>query len=227
MNVSAIIPALNEERNIEITLRRLHKALLSTAEKFEIIVVDDGSTDGTGDVVGNLMEKYDSLKIIRHNKNEGYGFALRAGIAAAMYEWLFIMDSDNQFDPEELSMMTGGAEMENDALIGYRKNRQDSFSRRISSKVYIILIRYLFGLKFRDINCAFKLLKRSVVLPLNIKSRYYVINTEILFKLSMSNHKIKEFPVTHYPRQHGRSKVALKDILRTLSELRLLKSEKM
>jgi glycosyltransferase involved in cell wall biosynthesis len=226
MNISAILPTYNEENNIETAVRLLHKTLLSAAENFEIIVVDDGSNDATEAVVRNMMTTYDSLKIIHHTGNKGYGCAIRSGIAAAVYDWLFIMDADNQFDPEEIKKIIEGAEVTSDALIGYRENRQDSLMRIMSSQVYNVLVRYLFGLKVKDLNCAFKLLRRSVVSRLDIKARFYVINAEILLKLSKSKHSVKEFPVTHYPRKHGRSKVVLKDIVRTFNELRLLKSEK-
>lgn len=226
MNISAILPAYNEENNIEEAVRILHGALMSAASHFEIIVVDDGSMDATSDVVRNLLPLYDSLKIIRHSHNQGYGCALRSGIAAAANDWLFIIDADNQFNPEELRNMTKTDKGMNDALIGYRVKRQDPLIRIISSRAYNVLVRFLFGLNIKDVNCAFKLLKRSAVSRLDIKTNHYVINTEILLKLSRSNGMIKEFPVTHYPRKHGKSKIMFKDIARTLAELRLLKREK-
>lgn len=227
MNISAILPAYNEELNIETTIYRLHKALLSIADNFEIIVIDDGSTDATEVIIRNLLSKYDSLKIVHHNDNKGYGCALRSGIDTALHDWLFIMDSDNQFDPEELKKITKGIDVESDALIGYRQNRQDSLTRIISSRIYNMLAQCLFGLEVKDINCAFKLLKRSSVSCLHIKARYYVVNMEILLKLRRLKGVIKEFPVTHYPRRYGRSKVMLKDIIRTLNELLMLKVGRM
>lgn len=227
MNISAILPAYNEENNIEEAVRMLHGVLLSAANNFEILVVDDGSTDSTGAVIRSMLPTYDSLKIIRHTHNKGYGCALRSGIAAAVHDWVFIIDADNQFDPNELKNMTNKDAGRCDALIGYRVNRKDPLVRIISSRVYNVLVRYLFGLNIKDINCAFKLLRRSAVSRLDIKANHYVINTEIMLKLSRSKGIIKECPVTHYPRKHGKSKILFKDIARTLAELCLLKREKL
>lgn len=227
MNISAILPAYNEENNIEEAVRMLHGVLLSAANNFEILVVDDGSTDSTGAVIRSMLPTYDSLKIIRHTHNKGYGCALRSGIAAAVHDWVFIIDADNQFDPNELKNITKNDDGRCDALIGYRMNRQDPLIRIISSRVYNVLVRYLFGLNIKDINCAFKLLRRSAVSRLDLKANHYVINTEILLKLSRSKGMIKEFPVAHYPRKHGKSKIMFKDIARTLAELHLLKREKL
>ncbi len=217
------MPALDEEENIELAVCRAYNALRKYAAEFEIIVVDDGSTDGTQAVLDNMKDNMKCLKMIRHERNMGYGAALRSGFAAAELEYVFFTDSDNQFDPGELALLLPHAH-KFDFVIGYRKNRADSWIRLFLAKGFNLLVRLLFGLKVRDVDCAFKLMKRSVLDALTLESDDYLINAEMLGRARAKGFSIRQVPVTHYPRRAGKSKIEAGDIKRTF--LRMLRIKK-
>lgn len=170
---------------------------------YEIIVVDDGSVDRTGDIASGLSEKYDVVKVVSHEINRGYGGALNSGFENSTKDFIFLMDSDDQFDINELDEFITHASREN-VILGYRKTRADNVIRRLNTTLYNFYIRTLFGLNVKDIDCAFKLFPRAAyeeVKPLG--SSGALLSAEMLIKMKGHGYDFRQLGVTHYPRPHG------------------------
>lgn len=201
-SLSVFLPAYNEEKDIERTVLLVKETLLKVADKWELIIVNDGSKDKTKEIVENLISKDTRIKIINHDLNRGYGASLRSGFYSARYPWITFMDSDGQFDFSEI---TGFIEKQNetgaDLVIGYYKERKVSFFKKITSRIWELLVFVLFGLKVKDIDCGFKLISKKVIekIPRLESERGAFISSEFLIKAKKAGFKIVEVPVTHYP----------------------------
>ena len=218
-SISTFFPALNEEGSIAKLTEDLLKILNLNFEYHEVIIINDGSTDQTRRIADELLSKHNGhVRVIHHEQSRGYGYALRAGFEAARYDLIFFTDGDYQFDVNDLSKALSLIG-ENDIVVGYRKNRQDPKYRLFLSKGYNFLIRLLFGLKLKDIDCSFKLFKKQAFRKISVESEGYFIDTEIMVKAKKSGLKIKEFGVRHLPRTSGESKVRMKHIFVTLHEI--------
>ena len=200
--LSVFFPFYNEEANIAAQTKQALKIIPQFAEKFEIILVNDGSADKTGQIGQKLAADHPNVVLVSHSKNRGYGGALKSGFRKAKYEWIFFSDGDRQFDLKEIGRLlplTSRA----DLVIGYRQKRADTPIRLINAKLFNLLIRLLFGLKVTDIDCAFKLIKKDVVDSLELKSDGALISSELLIKAQKAGYKIAQTPVSHYPRKIG------------------------
>ena len=201
-SLSVFLPAFNEEKDIARTLLSVKDTLLKIASQWELIVVNDGSRDKTREIVENLINKDFRIKIINHDSNRGYGASLRSGFYSARYPWIAFIDSDGQFD---FSEVTGFIEKQKetgaDLVIGYYKERKVSFFKKITSKIWELLVFVLFGLKVKDIDCGFKLISKKVIekIPRLESERGAFISSEFLIKAKKAGFKIAEIPVTHYP----------------------------
>lgn len=225
-NISVIFPAYNEGENIVKCVEDANSVLQKLVENFEIIVVDDGSTDGTREKCQILLEKLPKIRIISKPRNEGYGSAIRDGIIKSRYDLVFFSDADGQFDLSDLERLLEYVDAY-DVVVGCRKKRLDSFLRKITSLVYFLVIRILFHLPVRDINCAFKVFNKRIFNNIEIISKDYLVSLEILTKVLDSGYSIKEVPVGHFPRCRGKSKISFRDIPRTIDGLvKLYKSRK-
>jgi len=218
-SISAFFPVLNEEGTIEKLTQDLLSILHSKFEHREVIIINDGSTDGTGQIADELCRQNDGyVRVIHHDQSSGYGNALKAGFAAAQYDLVFFTDGDYQFDMNylyrALSLIEG-----HDIVVGYRQNRKDSKLRILLARGYNLLVRILFGLRLKDIDCSFKLFRRTALEKITIESQGYFIDTEIMVKAKKHGLKIKEFGVKHLPRTSGKSKVRMKHIFVTLLEI--------
>ncbi|TMD13097.1 MAG: glycosyltransferase family 2 protein [Chloroflexi bacterium] len=217
--VSAVLPAFNEEGNLTTCVGRVVRALQANTSAHEVIVVDDGSRDGTAAILEGLERSTPTLRVLRHAANRGYGAALRSGFDAARYEWIFMMDADNQFDPEEVARLLA-EEAEADIVAGYRRRRRDPLLRRLNALAFFTLVRLLFGRLVRDVNCAFKLIRRDLLRQLDLQSSGALINTELLVKARRFEARIVEVPVEHFPRESGRQTGANpRVVLRAFAEL--------
>lgn len=228
--LSVFFPAYNEEKNIKDTVFVAKKVLEKTAEKWEIIIVDDGSKDKTGEIADSLSKKYKGeIKVIHHLQNRGYGGALKTGFGAAKYEWIAFSDSDGQFDFSEIKKFIKKQRQTNaDLVLGIRMRRADSFIRRLATFVWAkMLPRILLGLKVTDYSCGFKMIRKKVyeaVQPLVGEEK--VTQIELLTKAQKLGFKFAEVGVHHYPRRFGYQTGAnLKVILRSIKDLLKLWSQ--
>lgn len=225
LRISAVMPAFNEEANLERSVQRLNDALSGRTLEYEIIVVNDGSRDGTAQVLARLAERHPALRVVTHAVNRGYGAALRSGFAAARHEWVFVMDSDNQFDPSDLELLLARAGAA-DIVAGCRKHRRDPLHRRLNAWAFFTLVTILFGRLASDVNCAFKLLRRDQLARMRLTSNGALINTELFVKGRRLGARVVEVPVPHYPRTAGKQTGAnLRVVLRAFAELSALRAD--
>lgn len=201
-SLSIFVPAFNEEGNIDACLKSLVDIAEQISDAYEILVIDDGSTDKTKTIAGNMQAKNSNIRVIGHESNKGYGSALATGIKNCRYEYIFFTDADLQFDLSELHSFVPHTS-NYDVIIGYRFNRQDPLIRILNAKVWNLLVRLFFHLKIKDINCAFKLFRKDVIQNINIQSRGAMASAEILIKLKRNNIPMLELPVKHKPRKWG------------------------
>lgn len=203
VRLSIVLPAFNEEANIMTAIERARSVAQKIAGEFEIVVVDDGSSDRTAAIVSTAAEQDPRVRLVSHADNRGYGEALRSGFESAKLDLVFFTDADNQFDMEELANFMPLIERV-DVVAGYRIARQDPLMRRFFAKGWNILVRSLFYVPVRDIDCAFKLFRREVFDRIDLESIGAMVNTELMVKLARSGASVVEIGVTHLPRTAGR-----------------------
>jgi len=203
--LSVFFPFWNEEKNIEKVTENARRILPDVADKFEIILIDDGSTDRTLEKAQELAAKYKEIRVISHQPNRGYGAALRSGFEHAKYEYIVFTDGDLQFDFNEVKKFIDEIEKA-DIVIGFRKKRRDRklFKRLLLMNMLKMWDFILFGFYFRDIDCGFKMFTKSSLEKIGpFRSEGAMITTEILAKASMRKLTIVQVGVEHYPREHG------------------------
>ncbi|MGE5582611.1 MAG: glycosyltransferase family 2 protein [Bacillota bacterium] len=203
--ISLFFPAYNEEDNVGGTIEKSLAVLEPLHCEYEIIIVDDGSKDRTAEIVAKYSARNPRVVLVRHQKNLGYGGALQTGFRSCRYGLIFFSDCDLQFDLGELASFLAKMEQDHtvDAVIGYRIHRADPLIRRLNAYGWKIWGRALFGLKVKDVDCAFKLFKREVIQNIEIESSGALISTELLAKIKKTGFKIVESGVHHYPRKAG------------------------
>jgi len=204
--LSLFLPAYNEEKVITQTIIKADTILRKVADKYEILVINDGSTDKTEEVVNQIIKKNPNVvRMITHNPNKGYGGALKTGLYESKYKYISFIDADGQFDFSEIGKFIKYIN-DYDLVIGYRKNRADS-GLRIGT-AYLLKLWNLIWFRFwvRDADCGFKLIKKEVVdrLP-KLKTESAITETEFLIRAKRAGYKFKELPVGHYPRTTGKS----------------------
>jgi glycosyltransferase involved in cell wall biosynthesis len=217
-SVSACVPAFNEAGNVGALIKDLNRILADLCGDYEIIVVDDGSADETPAVLEELSAELSALRVINHRTNLGYGKSLRDGFGAARCDYVFYTDGDGQFDVSELARFVERA-APGRAVVGYRTGRSEGALRTFTSWAYNKLIRFLFGLKVRDVDCSFKIFPASVVPSLGLKSDKFFIDTELMVKLKNAGVEIEELGVRHLPREYGRSTVSPRHVFTTAREI--------
>ncbi|MDE3102110.1 MAG: glycosyltransferase family 2 protein [Chloroflexota bacterium] len=231
-SLSFFFPAYNEKDSVEAVAREGLDVLPRFTDDLEVIVVDDGSTDGTAAIADRLATEDARVRVVHHSPNRGYGAAVRSGLSSARKEYVFFTDGDRQFrvaDVERLIPALAGAEV----VVGYRRKRADPPRRIFIAWVYNTLIRLLFGAPFRDVDCAFKLYRREVFerVPLgSVRSNGAFFSPEHLLVLRAAGVRIAQVAVPHYPRTVGEEKGAsahvvaraMRDLLRLRLRLWLL-----
>ena len=243
ISISVFFPCYNEEENVGRVVGRAKEVLEAMEAEFEIIIVDDGSKDRTGQIADEMAGKDKRIKVVHHRPNRGYGGALQSGFRAATKELVFFTDGDGQFDIGEIRMLLPmiepqrflatehtplptacrgreDTEKKYDIVCGYRLERQDSFIRKLNGWLWTWLVNLLFGMKIRDIDCGFKLFRREVVADMPMSSNGALISAEILARATRKGCKITQVGVHHYPRTAGKQTGASpKVILRAFREL--------
>ena len=201
--ISVVLPAYNEEAVIADTVQRCVAVCQTVAPDYEVIIVDDGSRDRTGAIADELAAANPHVRVIHNRPNRGYGGALIAGFTAARMPLTFFMDSDAQFDIRDIALLLPLYEQGYRAILGYRKHRNDAPIRKLNAWGWNLLVSMLFGLKVRDVDCAFKLYDSALVRVCDVRSEGAMVNTEMLVKLSKLGVPFTQVPVRHYPRVHG------------------------
>jgi glycosyltransferase involved in cell wall biosynthesis len=218
--LSVVLPAHNEEGQISATVASCVNRLTAMSADYEVIVVDDGSTDQTGAIAEAMAEANRRIRVVHNVPQRGYGGALRAGFDAATKSNVFFMDSDGQFDFNDITSLLPYKEQGYRAVVGYRERRQDPLIRIINARAWGALVWLLFHIHVRDVDCAFKLFDRALLQGIDIQSEGAMINTEILVKLEALGINVVQVAVRHYPRQQGAASGAdLKVIARAFREL--------
>ena len=201
-SISAFFPAYNEEANVTAMVDRFRTVLPQVAEDFEIIVVDDGSKDRTAEIADGLAAADPRVRVVHHGQNRGYGGALKSGFAASQKDYVFFTDGDGQFDVSEITKLLPYVP-QYDVVIGYRIDRAEGGLRRLNAGAWNRLVRLLFGIPSRDVDCAFKLFDRKVFAVVHPEAEGAMISTEILARTVRAGFRVTEVGVHHYPRQHG------------------------
>jgi glycosyltransferase involved in cell wall biosynthesis len=171
-------------------------------DDYEVIIVNDGSRDKTGEIADRLARENPRVRAIHHPRNLGYGAALQSGYRGATKETIFYTDGDLQFDLTEIALLWPLIE-KYDVVTGYRIKRSDPFMRKVNSFLWTSFTRLLFRLPVRDVNCAFKLFRREVIAAMELKSAGALIDAEVFARARKAGHSITEVGVHHYPRQYG------------------------
>jgi glycosyltransferase involved in cell wall biosynthesis len=217
-HLSLVMPAYNEQAGIQIAIAEACEAFATLNYLFEIIVVDDGSSDATAQLVEQTAMIQPAVRLLRHAENRGYGAALRTGFEAARFDLIAFTDADGQFDLEDIERLVDLTDRY-PVAVGFRIDRRDSWRRRFFSWGYNKLVRFMLGTGVRDCDCALKVFRREVLQCLLPESRGFLVNAEMLCRARRLGVPIAEVAVRHRERRHGFSKVSLFDIPRTLARL--------
>ncbi|MBI5045135.1 MAG: glycosyltransferase family 2 protein [Candidatus Levybacteria bacterium] len=203
--LTIFFPFWNEEKNIAEIVHNAVDIIPTVAEKFEILIVDDGSLDGTLRIANELAEKYPYIRVISHNVNRGYGAALKSGFENAKYDYIIFTDGDLQFNLHEITKFTENIHKA-DMVIGYRRKRKDNkiIKRLLLMNLLKIWDFVLFGFHFKDIDCGFKMFTRHALEAIGpLRSEGAMVTTEILAKARKKKLKIIQVGVEHFPRVYG------------------------
>ena len=220
-SISLVMPAHNEAENIEPVVTEAVPALAAVSDDFEIVVVDDGSKDDTAGITRRLMEAEPHLRLVQHPVNKGFGAAVLTGFTSATKDWILYTDADRQFVLAELTRFMPFTDRA-DLIAGYRAPRRDPFLRVLYGKGWSMLCTLFFGYTVRDVDCGFKLLRRTIIdhLADKIESRGATFSIEWLVRAKRAGYRFVELPVTHRPRVAGsQSGARLKVIVRAFREL--------
>jgi len=201
-SLSLVLPAHNEEANIGLVVGQALEVLPKYADEFEIVVVNDGSRDRTRQILDELAAAHPEVKPVHHEVNRGYGGALVSGFNATSGDYVMFMDSDRQFDINDLALLSPFVGSF-DIVAGFRRERNDPLHRRINAEVFNTVVRTLYGVHMRDIDCAFKVLRGDMLREIRLTSSGALINTEMQAKLRRKGATLQQVAVHHYPRVAG------------------------
>ena len=219
-SLTAVFPAYNDGGTIASMVAAAWIALRQVTEDFEIIVVNDGSSDYTATMLEETAARYPELRVITHPVNQGYGAALRTGFSAAAKDWVFYTDGDSQYNPLELVYLVNALHDGVDVVNGYKLTRNDSWMRVVIGRAYHYLVKFLFGIRIRDVDCDFRLIPRRILEEVELKSNSGAICLEMVKKIQDAGYRFAETPVNHYSRKYGVSQFFVPwRIIRTLRQL--------
>jgi glycosyltransferase involved in cell wall biosynthesis len=221
--ISAFFPCFNDEQSIGSMVKLALLTIDEVGADGDVVVVNDGSTDGSRRVLAELELSEPRLRVVNHETNQGYGGALLSGFAAATRQWVFYTDGDGQFDPSELAVLVASASPDVDVVQGYKMRRSDSVVRRVVGRVYHRGVSVAFGLRIRDTDCDFRLIRKSVLDRVELVHTTGAICVELVRKLQDAGARFVEVPVHHYRRAYGTSQFfSVSSVSRTMRDLAVL-----
>jgi glycosyltransferase involved in cell wall biosynthesis len=203
--ISAFFPAYNDGGTIASMVLSAVLVLEKLTDDYEVIVVNDGSRDYTREMLDELERRYDRVRVIHHEKNRGYGGALRTGFSQARKEFVFYTDGDAQYDVRDLPALWQAMDDSTDIVQGYKIGRSDPLHRVIIGRLYHFMTNKAFGIHLKDVDCDFRLIRRSVFDKVQLESDSGVICVEMMTKIRQAGFRIHEVPVHHYHRAYGKS----------------------
>ena len=219
-SISAVFPAYNDGGTIASMVAAAWIALNQVTDDYEIIVVNDGSSDYTATMLNEISVRYPELRVITHPSNLGYGAALRTGFSATSKDWVFYTDGDSQYNPLELVNLVRALHEGVDVVNGYKLTRNDSWMRIVIGRAYHYFVKFLFGIRIRDVDCDFRLIPRHILEEIELKSVSGAICLELVKKIEDAGYVFAEVPVNHYSRKYGVSQFFVPwRIVRTLRQL--------
>lgn len=201
-SLSVVLPAHNEEENLPFVIDRAIEVLPRFVTSFELVIVNDGSKDRTGEIIDEYARRDDRITPVHHPKNRGYGAALTSGFRAATGDYVMFMDSDRQFDIVDVGLLAPFVPRF-DIVAGFRMERSDPFHRRLFAEIFNLVVRTLFGVHMRDVDCAFKVFRGDLLRSMELESPGALINTEMQAKLRRMGATMVQVGVHHYPRVAG------------------------
>jgi len=205
-SISVFFPAYNDAGTISTMIIRAMQTLAEVTDDYEIIVINDGSTDDTGRVLDEMAKHYPTrLRVFHRTQPSGYGGVLRAGFLAAQKEWVFYTDGDAQYDVRELALLVNAVTESVDMVQGYKIKRHDPFHRVIIGVLYQYFVKFIFDLSIRDVDCDFRLMRREIFNYIQLESVTGTITFEMVKKIQDADYRIVEVPVHHWYRQYGQS----------------------
>jgi glycosyltransferase involved in cell wall biosynthesis len=204
-SVTAFFPAYNDGGTIPTMILRVLQTLPEVTDDYEVVVVNDGSTDDTGRLLDELARHYKPLRVIHRMQPSGYGGVLRAGFAAAAKDWIFYTDGDAQYDARELALLVQAVTEGVDMVNGYKIKRHDPLHRVWLGLAYQYFVKFLFSLSIRDVDCDFRLMRRAIFDRVTLESITGTITFEMVKKIQDAGYQIVEVPVHHWYRQYGQS----------------------
>jgi glycosyltransferase involved in cell wall biosynthesis len=204
-SITAFYPAYNDAGTIASMVVAVVKTLEEVTDDYEVIVVENGSTDYTLEVLEELAKRYERLRVLVYRDPLGYGGALRAGFANATRELIFYTDGDAQYDPRELRLLLSAMRDDVDIVNGWKIDRGDPIHRIIIGRVYHHFVKFMFGFKLRDVDCDFRLIRREIFDTVDLHSDSGTICLEMVKKIQDAGYRFAEVPVHHYHRTYGKS----------------------
>lgn len=218
-SLSLFFPCYNESENVGSMIEQAVQVGEEYGADYEVVVVDDGSSDDSVSIIRSWAKKNPRVRLVSHEKNQGYGAALRTGFKNARKDLVFLTDGDNQFHLSDIDKLFSKIDS-CDVVTGFRIVRQDKAHRRLNGFLWTQLNKLLFGLPVRDVDCAFKLFRKKALEGLVLESNHLLIHAEILARLKKKGCKIEEIGVPHYPRTAGKATATkISAIFKTFYEL--------
>ena len=229
LSISAFFPCYNDGGTIASMVALMDLNLRKITDDYEIIVIDDGSTDHSRAILQELQDKYQQLRVILHENNQGYGGALKSGFTSSSKEWIFYTDGDFQYDVSEISSLIAALGEGIDVVNGFKISRSDPIYRKVIGRIYHAIMKGMFGFKIKDVDCDFRLIRKSLLEKIELEYDSGVICVELVKKMQMAGAKFAEMPVHHFFRPYGQSQFfniarlyrVSKDILKLWWKLRI------
>jgi len=224
-SLTIFFPSLNDAKILPYLVCKADEVASKVANNHEIIVINDGSTDDSRQVLESLSKHYPKLRVVNHSKNLGYGGALKSGFKHATKDWIFYTDGDGQYDINELLNLVKALKTDIDLVNGYKLKRADNWLRKMAGDIYNLAIHRSLKLPIRDLDCDFRLMRRSVLEKIDLKSNSGAICAELIGKLNKVGATFAEVPVHHYPRKFGKSQFfTVRNLLRSLIDIVVMSS---